>query len=126
EITGPHAADFSISLDSCTGNRITASGSCPMQASVTPTARGIRTATLTLECGVDTYSTTLQVNSLNNPPVASPLALYVRDNSEVTFNFPLGIDSDHDSSGLTYIITQGPSQGTLINCEASGLGSTNR
>src|SRR5690606_13676354 len=26
EITGPHAADFSISLDSCTGNRITASG----------------------------------------------------------------------------------------------------
>jgi len=123
-ISGPHASDFSITLDSCTNERITANGSCSMQASVTPSARGVRSATILLECGVDSYSTTLAVNSLNNPPVASDLALYVRDDSEISFNFPAGSDLDHDSTELTYIITQGPSQGALINCEASSTPST--
>lgn len=125
-ISGPHASDFSITLDTCSNERISANGSCSMQASVTPSARGMRTATILLECGVDSYSTTLEVNSFNNPPVATDLALYVRDHSVINFNFPAGIDPDHDNTGLTYIVTQGPSQGALINCEASSAPSTDR
>src|SRR5690606_11124955 len=119
-ITGDHASDFTITQNNCSFQNIGAQSSGDMGMNVTPTGKGIRTAQMNRVCGNESYSTSLSVESLNNPPVvASSITHDMRYNSSWTFSLPAGSDIDNDLNDLVYRIVEGPSTGTLSSCLSS-------
>ncbi len=114
-LAGSDPGDFLIVSDACDGASISASGNCPIGLKAKPTAKGARSATISITCGLDSYSTTLSVTSTNNPPtVAATTTVTTLEETAVLINFGTVSDLDADSTSYTFVTS--PAHGTLSNC----------
>jgi large repetitive protein len=114
-LAGSDPGDFLIVSDACDGASISASGNCPIGLKARPTAKGARSATISITCGLDSYSTTLSVTSTNNPPtVATTTTVTTLEETAVSINFGAVSDLDGDSTSYTFVTS--PAHGTLTNC----------
>ncbi|WP_408095930.1 Ig-like domain-containing protein [Peredibacter sp. HCB2-198] len=114
-LVGTNASEFEITYDNCNGKTIGSTG-CTVGLKAKPALKGTRTATATITCNNDSFSTPLTVQSTNNPPVvtATQTKTTLEDNA-VQINF--GPISDFDSDFLTYSVVSAPLHGTISSCQ---------
>lgn len=114
-IAGTHAANFIVFTDGCNGVAIASGASCPLTLKATPSAKGTRSGTISIACGGVTYSTSLTLNSLNNPPVVATTTTHTTpEDTAFTINFGPVSDVDGDSSSYSFVTS--PSRGAISNC----------
>ncbi|WPU66948.1 tandem-95 repeat protein [Peredibacter starrii] len=114
-IVGTNASEFIITDDNCNGTTIGTAG-CTVGLKAKPALKGTRTASATITCGNDTFSTPLTMQSTNNPPqVIATQTKTTMEDTPVQINF--GPISDLDSDFLTYSVVSSPLHGVISNCQ---------